>query len=494
MITSRLIVRSGSLTGRTVLKKSCPVIMRDYKTETRTALRVPQQMELDLTVSASTEVAQYHDSSRFGFFSMLIRDAEGKTSQYSYTLDKLPFVLAEDGTLSKYFASCKHDVYVSQATFESPCRRVVNLKEIQVAFLDIDSYKLAWGQHRTPEEMAQSFVSICDMESIPRPSLIVFSGRGLQAKWLFEKPIPRQALPRWNALERVLVEKLQQYGADSQARDASRVLRLVNTYNSKSGKKCRVVFLNRNAVGGIERFSFDELAEIILPFERPKKQKKAPQPAKERKAREHSGFGLETLHWSFLEDMRTLLRVRGGIEEGMRSRFLMQMLSYLALSNQVSLKDFYREAQFLAQKIDPSWSYHSKDFSTVYAKFKAHLEGIRVNWNGQEKTPLYTPRAETLIDWFQITEEEQRQLKVIHSKDLRRELNTEKNRRWRASKGIRTIKEYQEERAKCRDFNVSVVKQLSEQGLSQRAIAEKLGVSRRLVRKYLDSDQVGTEA
>lgn len=442
-------------------------------------------MELDLTVSASTEVAQYQDSSRFGFFSMLIRDAEGKTSQYSYTLDKLPFVLAEDGTLSKYFASCKHDVYVSQATFESPCRRVVNLKEIQVAFLDIDSYKLAWGQHRTPEEMAQSFVSICDMESIPRPSLIVFSGRGLQAKWLFEKPIPRQALPRWNALERVLVEKLQQYGADSQARDASRVLRLVNTYNSKSGEKCRVVFLNRNAAGGIERFGFDELAEIILPFERPQKLKKAPQSAKEKKARQHSGFGLETLHWSFLEDMRTLLRVRGGIEEGMRSRFLMQMLSYLALSNQVSLKDFYREAQFLAQKIDPAWTYHSKDFSTVYAKFKAHLEGIRVNWNGQEKTPLYTPRAETLIDWFQITEEEQRQLKVIHSKELRRELNTEKNRRWRASKGMRVMAEYNRERSQSLKFNEESVRALSKKGFSIRRIAEQLGISKSHVQRLL---------
>lgn len=63
----------------------------------------------------------------------------------------------------------------------------------------------------------------------------------------------------------------------------------------------------------------------------------------------------------------------------------------------------------------------------MYAKFKAHVDGERVNWNGQEKTPLYTPKAETLIAWFQITEEEQRQLKVIHSNELRRELNTEKN-------------------------------------------------------------------
>ena len=171
----------------------------------------------------------------------------------------------------------------------------------------------------------------------------------------------------------------------------------------------------------------------------------------------------------------------------MRSRFLMQMLSYLALSNQVSLKDFYREAQFLAQKIDPAWTYHSKDFSTVYAKFKAHIEGVRVNWNGQEKTPLYTPRAETLIDWFQITEEEQRQLKVIHSKEIRRELNTEKNRRWRASKGMRLRSEYNADRAKVKDFNIKAIKKLKAQGCSNRGIARELGVSEGLIRKYLKS-------
>ena len=47
------------------------------------------------------------------------------------------------------------------------------------------------------------------------------------------------------------------------------------------------------------------------------------------------------------------------------------------------------------------------------------------------------------------------------------------------------MEEYNEERAKSRDFNVAAVKQLSEQGLSQRSIAEKLSVSRSLVQKYL---------
>lgn len=266
------------------------------------------------------------------------------------------------------------------------------------------------------------------------------------------------------------------------ARNASRVLRLVNTFNTKSGQKCRVVFLNRNAGGGIERYGFDELADIILPLDRPQRPQKSPVNANKSKTKRPIGFGLETLHWAFLEDLRTLLRIRGGIEEGMRNRFLMQMLSYLALSNQVTLKDFYREAQFLAQKIDPTWTYHSKDFGTVYEKFKAHMKGIRVEWNGQEKTPLYTPKAETLIEWFQITEEEQRQLKVIHSKELRRELDTERKRRER---GGGSMQNYKERRAQSREFNTESVKALSEKGFSIRRIAEQLGISKTHVQRLL---------
>ena len=457
-------------------------IMEDYKARNSKTAASGFQLELDLGVSALTEASQYQNSAHYGFFSILTKDISGKVSQYSYSLDKLPYVLDKNGNLSRFFVGCDKDVYISQAVFETPRRRVVNVKEIQVVFLDIDCYKLAWGQHRTAKEIADTFVSICDFEGIPRPSLIVFSGRGLQAKWLLQKPIPRQALPRWNAIEKVFVDKLEQYGADSQARDASRVLRLVDTVNTKSGQRCCVVYINHTASGGIERYGFDELAEIVLPKERPQKRQNERISGKESESTLPAGYGLESLHWAFLEDMRTLLRIRGGIVEGMRNRFLMQMLSYLALSNQVSLKDFYREAQFLAQKIDPSWTYHSKDFGTVYAKFKDHINGVRVEWKGLKKTPLYTPRASTLIEWFRITEEEQRQLKVIHSEKIRRELDTERKRRER---GGGTMQEYNERRSQSRDFNTEAMKKLKEEGCSNRGIARELGVSEGLVRKYL---------
>ena len=83
------------------------------------------------------------------------------------------------------------------------------------------TYQTKWGS-RTPEEVSLSVRTFLHDEGIPAASLIVSSGRGLYLKWLFETPIPQSALPRWNAVQCELVERLQGFGADPMAKDASR--------------------------------------------------------------------------------------------------------------------------------------------------------------------------------------------------------------------------------------------------------------------------------
>jgi hypothetical protein len=116
-------------------------------------------------------------------------------------------------------------------------------------FVDVDSYKVEWSKGKTPEQQAASFIYFCEQEGIPWPSLIIFSGRGLQAKWLLEYSIPRAVLLRWNACQKRLVDRLASYGADPAAKDAARVLRLVETVNSKSGEVCRLVHVEEGGDG-----------------------------------------------------------------------------------------------------------------------------------------------------------------------------------------------------------------------------------------------------
>lgn len=454
--------------------------MRDYSTNCQNSVATPKQLCLDLRFSALADATQYLNPQGYGFFSILKRNNSGRFSQRSYTMNKMHSVLG-DG--SDIFQQKDSDFYISQATFCSADRKLMNLKSIQLMYMDIDTYRIELYRGMTPQVMAERFCILCDMEGIPRPSFIVFSGRGLQAKWIFEVPIPRAAHVRWRATTSYFNSMMQQYGADPGARDASRVLRVVGSVNTKSGEICRIVYDNREESGELVRYDFDYLADW-LPLTRPYKGNKSSEEKGKGGQFCPEEYGLQTLHWAFLEDMRSILAMRGSIHEGLRQRFLMTMMCDLALSGQVTPGRFYTEAQFLASQIDSSWTYHSQDFGTVYQKFKDHMDGKRVKWNGREVTPLYTPSAETRIKWFEVTEEEQRLLTVIHSKEIRREFNTEKKRKWRKAQGMQTSAEYNAKRAEKKEFNTQNVQSLKKQGYSQRKIAEMLGISRALVQKY----------
>ena len=435
---------------------------------------IPQQLSL---FNPADEVSLYQPQLG-GFFSLLKRTAPGTVIQHSYPVRELERVLSLVDVLS--------DTYVSQAQFWTPFRRVVNVKAVSLVFLDVDCYKASnpWAEGRTPEEMAEAFMSFCDSEGIPRPSLIIFSGRGLQPKWLLSSPLPRAALPRWNAVQKSLTERFEQYGADPMARDAARVLRVVQTTNTKSGLVCRVVATTQDADGLPVVYGFDFLSEFALPYSRDELEHlrdRAEGKKVQRRANPANGFSLQTLNWARLEDLRMLLKLRRGIEEGMRMTFLMYMMNFLALSGQVTLATFFREAACLASEIDPAWNCRSEELRTVYAKFKDALAGKKVSVNGREVTPLYTPRTDTLVNLFRVTHEEMLFMKTLISDDVRRERHRVSEMNARRAAGAIPRAEY-EGRS---DARAERARELRQQGLSIRGIAAQMQVSKTQVQRYL---------
>ncbi len=211
--------------------------------------------------SPADEAGCYHDTARQGFFSLLMATGEGSSKkQDSYRLSQMPVVLS--------MLDHSRDTWLSQAEFIKPNRRVVNLARIGLLFADLDTYREPWAQGRSPEQLAAAVMFRCYDEGVPPPSILVFSGRGVQAKWLLDGTLPRQALPRWNACQRYLIDRLAGLGADPAAKDASRVLRLVNTVNSKSGEVCRVIHVEQGPDGEPIRYNFEYLAEALLPLAR----------------------------------------------------------------------------------------------------------------------------------------------------------------------------------------------------------------------------------
>lgn len=256
--------------------------------------------------------------------------------------------------------------------------------------------------------------------------MLIYSGRGIQAKWLLEGTIPRQALPRWNACQRYLVDRLAHVGSDPMAKDASRVLRIVETVNSKSGEVCRVVHVQRGADGEPIRYNFEYLAEALLPAARWTIEQQRQELAEQRerritkkpfrlvpggKAGNLRGFSGRQLAWDRLEDLRKLAELRGGVSEGSRMQHLFWRLNFLLLSGATNSKQMYHEAAALARELDPQWNSRSKELMTLFSKAKAYEAGEKISFGGKDYAPLYTPRNDTLINLFGITTDEQRQLK-----------------------------------------------------------------------------------
>lgn len=426
------------------------------------------------------EARAYHDPARAGFFSILV-DVNGDKRQSSHRLIEMPTVLE--------LIDKSRDTWLTQAEFIRPNRRVVNLARLGLLFADLDTYRTPWAKGRTPEQLAASVLYHCAQEGIPTPSMLIFSGRGIQAKWLLDGTIPRQALPRWNACQKYLIDRLRPVGADVAAKDASRVLRLVETVNSKSGEICRVVHVENGPDGQPVRYSFEYLAEMLLPVARWTIEQQRQERAERRQLKLLSGaktdnlrgFSGRQLAWHRLEDLRKLATLRGGVSEGERMQHLFWRLNFLLLSGATHSSQMYYEAKALAGELAPTWAYRDKELMTLYSKAKAYEKGEKISFAGREFAPLYTPKNDTLINLFQITDDEQAQLRTIISKGMAKGRDRARKEAARRAAGAVDRETYLE----AANAKQAQAQALRAQGLSIRAIAQQMGVSVGSVSGYL---------
>lgn len=213
-----------------------------------------------------SEPEHYLKPKKWGFFTILALkpgEAIGSTRrQYSYPLKKLPEVIKHwrERSIKEGL-----NVYITQASFRKMNRRKANFNSIGQLFVDIDHYShpSLYIQSRTPEEIAMMVYQHCDMHDFPYPSVIMKSGKGIYAKWLFDE-IPSRLLKMWEHTNSHLVALFNDLGADANAKDVSRVLRLQGTVNQKSGEFAEVLDVNWDGEDPA-CYRFEDLARKLLP-------------------------------------------------------------------------------------------------------------------------------------------------------------------------------------------------------------------------------------
>jgi hypothetical protein len=139
----------------------------------------------------------------------------------------------------------------------------------------------------------------------------------------------------------------------------------------------------------------------------------------------------------------------------------------------------FHEVTALAREVCPALVPEVRQsLSTLYRKAQAHSAGEKVEFNGKKFSPLYTPKNQTLIDYLNITPDEERQLGTIISEAEAADRHRKRNARSEHSVDRATYVESSEmKRAEARLMRAK--------GMSQRQIAEQMGISIGSVNAYL---------
>lgn len=432
------------------------------------------------------------------YFAVLYKDANHVEQEFVKTASFASWFIKN----KKNFA--KKDVYISQACFcNNKSRRLNNVASLSLAFLDLDYYKCQDLAHLKPEEIADKFLEACLTFKVPLPSYVVYSGRGLQVKWLFSSAIGRDKLAIWNELERAIVKKFEAFGSDAAACDAARVLRVVGSTNSKSSEKCRIVRENLNVQALPTRYSFEELCtafDITNQSKTTDTSEKSSETSstliieqlpisRSEKKRPNEFKGFQKLAFLRYRDLLKLISLRKGLPEGMRMNGVFYVMNFMSLAGLVSEKDFFVKAAEIAHQIDPTFLCKKGDLQALFERMRKYHNGEKVVYFGKEKVPLFTPKTKKLIQIFSISEEEMQSLKTLISDAVRLRRQAKKKRESRENAGIDPRSEYLL-RARARKERAQF---LYAEGHSKTSIAEMMGMSRRQIQNYLKSSGEGCE-
>lgn len=336
--------------------------------------------------------------------------------------------------------------YISQNTFYKPQRRIENIKELRAVYIDIDCYNSKYTKDAVQYFLEHDLYGY----KIPRPNYLIDSGRGLYYIVLI-KPVPSMALPLWYAVQRYLFNTLKEFGADANALDPTRVLRIVGTMNSKSGTSVKV--LDEYDY----EYSLREIQEEYLPEISPKKNK-----SKGRPKNMVSLFTEYSLYYARLMDISKICELRNYNVEGHREVILFLYRYYSAC--------FTEDAEEALRR--------ALELNSMFTKPLPKNEVIRDTKSATKayQNKLYKYTNTRLIQILDITLDEQQYLKTIISgkEKYRRSAEEQKEKK----KAKRRNENGFTKREQSRIDNINVVKELYDKGYKQVQIVKELGLSK----------------
>ncbi|HDX9701711.1 TPA: MarR family transcriptional regulator [Bacillus thuringiensis] len=416
---------------------------------------------------------------------------------------------------------------------DEPGRRITErLTELHVLYAEIDHYsKKANMTYRdlTAQQVGKLIIEKLKMVGFPLPTEIVYS-RGVQLYWKMA-PVPSYRLEEWKVLMGYINEMLAEFGADSKALDAVRVLRAVGSVHEKTEEVITGVSYS------YDRYDFDELFDTFCKLrweqtqkeEREKRiallkqQEKYAETSKEKvfskkkwmiengyldaegNPTESYNINKKKVHskrlneeaknnfWNYVHANKRagvfwLCNIRAGHMEGCRE-FACFYIRYLTLcmTGGNSIEALHQMRDLYDRFVIASYTWDEMLERTKSAEdaYKRWVKDERKGYN-------YTTKR--LIKELGITEQEMKKMKYIVTPERSYELTLEYNRSYKAEKDYNS-KHYEKRRVESGKLSRTEQKAIrigkiqeylkGNPGASQRQIADDTGIPQQTVQRLL---------
>ena len=377
------------------------------------------------------------------------------------------------------------DIYITPNTTFIPVRKSKNIRQFRALFIDLDTHKLGFHKSETVYMVWEKYYE----GKIPKPTMVIDSGRGVHLYWRIHNA-PSQAICTWQELEDYLYYQLKGLGADKQATDCVRILRLPTTINSRSNTECKVEYIDNET-----EYSMYDLRVQYLNYKPKETQIEFHETKKKPSGKLISNkfFSSYSLHVARAEDIETLCRLRGYKMDGYRNMVL-HCFAYwkgLVIRNDEYLREevYSLNNAFTNPLIATEVDAILRCVPKAIDKFIEYEQGIisgevkRVS-KGMRDKGGYWYKNETLIERLDITRKEQIDMKTIISKEEKYDRNN-KNRRDKRRDENGLTKSQQE--LKKLKYKVLEIQANSDKKLSLRALEELTGFKKDKISRAIKS-------
>ena len=316
-----------------------------------------------------------------------------------------------------------------------------------------------------------------ERHKIPQPNAIVYTGRGIHLYWLINRT-PAAALPRWQVAQNYLVKLL---AADPMSSDATRVLRVIGTRNSKCNWLVSAEMLTPQV------YDFDWLVDQIMPVTRAEIRDIQVKRAQNKIQRVGNTKSIYNWWYNVYQDLITIIDHHwfGGVPEGQRDRLLFLLgvsLSWFTVSDALEHEIMATARMFVPTLKDKDVKNY---VSSILDRAKRSTAGGKIIWDGKEKDTRYGFKKTTIIEWLGDLYKEElipKMKGLVPDEEVkRRERDSLRARRRATGKTKQSREDYQAKAAERREQALDLVAR----GFKHQEIADKLEISIESIRSLL---------